>query len=687
MCLASAAWWTVSLWLTLVPGVTLVFVFHASVVLTLLCTMVRPPRLVVPDISSIVQLVAVIGCSMIPFFARVAFGSGDMTMHQYLAAIVQIHQGIPSTHEPLLAIPQFGQYPIGFHLLTALTTSLTGWPLYRVALLLSCVTCQLLFLALLCGANDRWRTSTAFAAVFFCVCFSHYPLFLFQWGSATTALSLAFLFFLFPVLLQIEKLSLWQLVFSGMMLAAALSTQPIPFFGCLLYFPIAYLVLRGVPDRCVLGKVAVVGVACACFSAGLLLRLPPPPDAEAVQWARDWNLAQFFSVHPLVERVTRSAKLSVLDIPAVYAFIMGIFSTIIPTILVFFVRDRKTKYLYAAFLIVSVVVLYSKLIPILPLNSALYPERMIPFMALPIVAIYAVMLDALTVRRVGLVLALGFISIGTVGMLQRHAPFVSHYRMLKEKLIGPVHFAVLGMLGSDAVIYALDDSHSSVTRDDLAVMKWIRQNLSRDEVIDCDYTSGGHLIPIVVGNKILRPHYAFFWYKQYLKPWQDQQQVRYCYVGTGATKGDREHCASYGQELFRSGAAAVFGAAGVKVGKLGSVDRGELPRQCDGPPKNRNMREGDAQRSALAIIATSSSKETFGVHPSLVRALEAFPGSILISDGRKRVGSTRTIVFPVFRSYPHSSILHPFQAISNPLHRAAVSMKSRMECNSPVAKT
>lgn len=556
--ISSLAFWAVVPWLTLIPGVRMTLLFHITVAICILIMFLRPVRVVVPDKTSFFQLALILALFGIPFVTRIAFGSGDMTMHMYMASILQHHNAIPNTYEPLLAIPQFGQYPIGFHLILAYLSMLSEMTVYRSALLLMCYVFHLLFLSLCAQFGDRSRKWPIFVAVFMVILFSHYPQFLFQWGSGTTALSLTFLFILFPIMRKVEYVNIRELPVAALLGVAALACQPLPLFGFMLYFPVYFLVMNGIPSRKALLNLVLYLTMAAFFSIGIFSRLPDLPDAYTLGRAMEWNLSQFKAVHPFIERLTGLKQLSSFDIPAVYIFILGVFTSVISFITMFFVKDKKIRVLYLAFLLVSSLILLSKIHPFLPFNYALYPERTLVFMAIPIAMMYEYILGALNGRELKGIIATAIVSFCVAYIVMGSCPYKSHYRLLKEKMISPAKFVLLSILGADYIIYATDNSHSEVVQDDLVAIDWIKGNVSKKEVIDCDYGSGGHLIPIIAGNKILRPHYSFEFYRKYLKPWQIKQNVKYYFVRSNTLLVSKESTNIRGREVFRSGNAAIY---------------------------------------------------------------------------------------------------------------------------------
>lgn len=556
--LLSISFWAVLFWLSAIPGVTISVLFHIAIAAGAVYVFVKPPRILAPDRASLLQLLVIICLFGIPFILRISFSSGDMTEHMYTTKLLLHHNSIPTTYEPLFIIPEFGRYPIGLHLIMALVTKLSGLPIYRVSLFIFCYIFHLLFLSFYCLCGDAKKKWPAFAAAFLFIFLSHYPQFMFQWGSITTALSLAILIFLFSILKDFEGIPYIGLVFISILCAAAVLIQPIPVLGFIFYFPIFYLVMRGIPNRKAIFYTSIVICLSILFSIGYILKMFGMANPEALDFAYEWNLTQFAAVHPFVEKIFGIAKISPLDVPFAYVYVLGLFTTIVPVFVLFFVKEGRLRILYISFFVISIIILLSNIYHFLPFDYAFYPERILVFMGVPIILMYASILNRFKPKTSMGVVATAIALIAMSGAVISKYPYKSYYRLLKERMIGIGEFAFLSMAGGDYIAYAFDDVHSCITKDDIEVINWIRGNIPKDEVIDCEYLEGGQLISSVTGHKILRPHYQNFWYEKYMKPWQEGQVVRYYFRSKKPYFEYNKMDSSIWREMYRQGDSAVY---------------------------------------------------------------------------------------------------------------------------------
>lgn len=555
--LLSLAYWTAALWLTAIPFVTIGHVFHATIGVSLVVVVLRPARLPSVSRGAIVGLLLLLALYLVPFATRLAFHRGDMTMNTYYAELLVDHDGIPKTHEPLLAIPTFGEYALGFHEIVALVTRYSPLPVYRSALLVGCVAFFAGFVGFFLMLPRRVPPSAAFLAVFAFLFLSHYPHFLMQWGSASTMLSLAFLVPVFPMLARLPELTRVDGVLVGLLCAAGALTHSVPPFGFVLFAPVYVLVMRGMPRRQDLVPLLWIAVAALVLYAGQALRLPDPPESEWIAWARDWNRAQLDAVQPLVAKLFGTNGPTVLNIPLAYVFIFGPLSVALSIVALFLSRDRRHRVLLLLFVAVGLVVLGSKLRPFLPFDYALYPERVLVFIGVPVTVLLADVFSRLSARAHASIVG-GLVVMFVIGsiVLARY-PSRSYYRLFKDGTIGPAQLVAWNLAGGDYVAYAWDDVNSAFTSDALDAVRWIRDHVPRDEVVDGDDAAGVHLVPVIAGNRILRPHYQRFWYATYMVPWQEAQRPRF-YLGVERPAATEEDSLGVWREVFRRGDVAVF---------------------------------------------------------------------------------------------------------------------------------
>jgi len=555
----SFAFWIVILWLSMIPNITIMMLFHTFIGIFFIYGFFNIPILQKPDKYSLPFLILILLLLFMPFMTRIAFSVGDMTMNMYTAKVIQFHNGVPNTHEPFLAIITFGQYALGSHLLTAILSMLSGVPIFRISLFIFCYIFHLLFLSFyFLIEKPNKKITIAFIATFIFFFFSHYPQFLFQWGSSTTALSLVFLILLFPLLSNLKEASILDIIIISFLCASAPLSHFVPVLGFLLFFPAYFLIFRGIPKLDDIKKFFIIISLSLIFCLGQIIRLPERPNSQWVDWAYNWNLSQLEAVQPLIKKIFSIQDISILNIPLAYIFILGPLTSILPFIIMFFIKDKKSKILFGIFLLISLLILLSKIYPFLPLNYAIFPERVLIFMGVPIIFIYNQFFQKISNQKILIIIASFLILFIISGSIIHQYTFKSYYRLYKEKIINPLKLILLNSIGSDYIAYAFDDINSSFTEDELDVILWIKENIPKDEIIDCNYYEGGHLIPIIAENKILFPHYQRFWYNKYMIPWQEKQNVKYYFKSQKSYFQYQELNSEIWEEIYRKGNAAIY---------------------------------------------------------------------------------------------------------------------------------
>ncbi len=553
----SIAFWIAAPWLTAIPFVTISGLFHAVAMLGLVFLVARPVRLPRPDRNSLIYLGLLLALYFVPFFNRIGFHRGDMTMNMYYAELLLLHDGVPGTHQPLLEIPTFGQYALGYHFLVALSAKFSPLPIYSAALFVFCYVFHLFFLAFVFLSPPPANRIHLFVGAYLFLFFSHYPQFMFQWGSATTILSLTYLILLFPILTRLTTLTRPDCVAVSFLCAAAPLSHLIPVFGFLLFFPAYFLIVRGPPRRQDIRPALWILAGALVLFFGQATRLPGPPGPQWVEWSHSWNQSQLEAVQPLAARLSGSEEITLLNVPFAYVFIFGPMSVALSIAAAAVSRNRKHQWLFLSFLAISLLILASKVRSFLPFDYALYPERVLMFVGVPATLLLTELTRRFSAKLNHVILVASIAAFLATSLVIRNYPFRSYYRLYKDGMIGPAKLLTFNIAGGDYVAYAFDDVNASLSRDAVTAMLWIRDHVPRDEVFDCDEESGGHLIPIIAGNKILRPHYQQFWYERHMKAWQARQDPRF-YLGSVAHPPETEPDGRAWRVIAQHGSVAVY---------------------------------------------------------------------------------------------------------------------------------
>jgi len=247
-------------------------------------------------------------------------------------------------------------------------------------------------------------------------------------------------------------------------------------------------------------------------------------DSATVEWARDWIRLDMTRSYSILERVAAPRSLPpdflyYAGLPIQIAVFLGALTAGTLAVWIALRLRRQTDSVQVSLVIIGVLaVLYTASIgEFLPYWMGLYPGRVLAFMLLPAAFALTEAFVFLASRR-RLAISAAALSMAFLG--------VAWGRM------GPNGDANLGAIGFDGLIRTYTESvNARVTEDDLAVMKWITENLAADAVIANNQGDGGHLIPAVCHRKILAPHYQAFWYRGEMARWAASTRPGYLFIG------------------------------------------------------------------------------------------------------------------------------------------------------------
>jgi hypothetical protein len=168
---------------------------------------------------------------IVVFSRQIAPAGADMSMHAYLAKVIYLRDGFPTTLRPLVPLDQFGKYPIGFPTIIADMMLVNGLPVYTNALLLSVFTYWFFAASLFALLRTRFPFIISALTTLLVVWTSVTPNDIIEWGANPTVLSLGFLIIALTVRRPILVLvSISTAIFLHYMLPVAL-----------LYFPLLFV--------------------------------------------------------------------------------------------------------------------------------------------------------------------------------------------------------------------------------------------------------------------------------------------------------------------------------------------------------------------------------------------------------------------------------------------------------------
>lgn len=560
----SLAFWVFSYWLTgifhvrlsvLFPSLSVVFL-AAFIVLLIKKGLPRPVRFSGRDLGAFGLFLTGILLRAAPALNRITGSVGDMTQHNDMTRVILAHDGFSKTYEPFFPFSNFGEYPPGFHTLSAILCQNSGLPFYRATQWMSVVPYALLHLALYCILRGTFGKVRSMALSLAVLLLSHYPQFLNQWGSSTTALSAAFLFYGFYLLSKLARAGMparTDQAATGLVLSAGLLSHLVPPIGFIFYFLISFaLRFRG---QKVAALRALKNMAPALLAAAVLI-LPflfnfdftvLESSKAVLSMGHESSAARITGLIPFSNPILKFAG----DAAALFVFLLGPFVSVLVLAGLALSKDRAVKTEFIAFGLMFLALYACFRFHAFPSSHLFQVERIHYFLLIPAAVLIgqAVTKKAFALSAVILLMAGGWES--------KKRDFKSHYTLFKEDRKIPPFLARDLAFGSYWA-YAFDRTNAGVTQADLDAFLWIEENTPGDAVFKVNYADGGHLIPSFTGRAIQDPHGMDIWHGAELSAWNEAHPPTHLYLGADPNPAYPAACAREGELLYASGGAAVY---------------------------------------------------------------------------------------------------------------------------------
>jgi uncharacterized protein DUF6541 len=473
---------------------------------------------------------------------HVAYSGGDMTAHAALAEKIVLKDGFPSSQEPLLPIPRFGEIAPGFHALSALVSLLSGAPSHRVTIYILCLsvagmTASLYALLRSLGFAPGPSTAASIGALLL----ARNPQFFLQWGGAPSVLAAAI-----GLVCLRDALSLGQPksapARAGFLAAGMLLVHPLPAVALAWMLP-ALLLLRAAVARAPLRKLArdagVAALAALILILPFLLRAPRTAPPEAVAWARGWFRAETRGAVSLEKRFLGNARRE--SAAAMWPFFLVSYLGALPVLLLAaglargLWRRRAAVAVGISILLFQALLFAGALAEFLPGWPALYPTRVALWLVVPLCIAMAELADwaERAPRRVRIAAACLFlVTFGLEGRRLAASRFGTAFYGETRSGRGSAASVLANEAAGGAfwvTTFCRDDS--AVTTEDISAFAWIRSSTSDGAVFANNSGDGGSLLPAAAHRKILEPHYYWFFDRSYVEAWRATTHVDYVYVG------------------------------------------------------------------------------------------------------------------------------------------------------------
>ncbi len=394
----------------------------------------------------------------------------DMSMHAYIARAILEHGGFPDSLLPAVPVANFGTYPFGFSVITAVLSRLGGLAVAEASLIAVAVSHILFDVSLYMVLRKRFTPAVSGMVAISITWTSQSPHMFASWGANPTVLAMAFL--LFAVSEHTGHPAPRHAFRTLTFLSASLLTNPMPIvasvFVLAMLLPVRRRHMRQAVRAYLSTPVLTYALLAVLPYAVRLMRFPwhMTPDTErfvrGLQQAElsGWNgsVAGFLSAFAgLTAGSFDSAMLAVYAAALIYAA----------------TRDGNRLLPHLVAWIVIALLVFNSRIWMLPFSSVLYPVRIIPVLVIPIAVGIADAVSDLTARsRIAGAILLLFLA---VLLVQRNIAvrFVRYSR-----------------------------TQSAVTHSDMAAMEWLAAHTDKRDIIANDYDDAGLWIPALAWRPV-----------------------------------------------------------------------------------------------------------------------------------------------------------------------------------------
>ncbi|HET9793080.1 MAG TPA: hypothetical protein VFS34_01365 [Thermoanaerobaculia bacterium] len=601
-CAGSASWWAVGIWFLGTLGISLTaFAVGSLAAATLVLAVFRRDAIAAAieawrastaaALGDLAFIAAVAGSRAIFALTRLACSVGDMSAHAYMAELVVMRNGLPSTYRPFLPIGDFGSFPPGFHALAAIETLLGGVPTYRSTIHVLCFSLAALtfsLVALLRGVGVG-RAHSAFGAAG-ALMLARNPQFFEQAGRAPMLLAGAIVFLVLRDALRLgeRSLSLGFLLRLALLSAGVLLVHPLPAASFLYVLPVA-LAFRIRRDRAAwirgMRNGAIVLIAAGALAIPFSRRAPRSVPPAVAGWARGWFRDEVEPALRLQVPTWRAVGIrggvGGRPGPQTWPFYVIVYLGVLPAALLALgltaglLRERSPAAPLAAALVgVHAVLFTGALTETLPLWPSLYPTR---------IGIWLAPALAIALAELGSRVPADFPGRTrlTCGVLWLALFGIEGLRLSSDRF-GTAYYesarsgraSIAGILANEAAggafwIATFNRANAVLTPDDLEAFRWIRDRTPPGAVFATNTGDGGNLIPAIAHRAVLDPHFNLsFYYPRELAEWR-RTPVDYIYVSSEPSPAHprRYTPESLGRDpkvdlAFRSGEARVYEVKG-----------------------------------------------------------------------------------------------------------------------------
>jgi hypothetical protein len=503
------------------------------------------------DLVVVPVLLAVLGLRFLPAFYAEAPSGADMTMHAYIARLVFAADGAPDSFRPILGIDTFPAFPIGFHVQLALDAMLRsilkegawlGEHILQASFALTAVSHWMVTVGVYALARRFSGWEASLAASLLCSFFLKNPQLMAHWGGNPTVLAVG-LTAVFTALLittmRVERphghIALASLILGGM-----LTTHTIVFVQSF------YLLAPAVALAWIAARPSTLSTTLRRGFAGALIFLavvspflmsidPSAVSGDVIDWIENWvretGHAWKGDVRDFIWTVPLYLKQNLFFSGGIF-WILTFLSAVGAVQL--FRSDRFGLILCLAFLASAVGLILNAQYWVLPVSYLIYPERVAVMAVLPL----------------------------TVFVASGISWVASDLRKTSREIVFTVICVALlagGAYYNEKAYVRSIKQESSLTANDLRVIRWIDRNVGRETTVLTNYGDGGAWIPALAGRTTTDPHINV----AHSSLDREKPPADFAFVGEKCVYGCARSAAELQKDeryelMLRSGGAALF---------------------------------------------------------------------------------------------------------------------------------
>jgi hypothetical protein len=425
----------------------------------------------------------------------------DMSMHAYMGRLVQLADGVPTTHLPILPIDDFGTYAAGLPSLSAELAAVSGASIAQASLILIALIHWLLTGAIYGFARRLTDPTRAMAVAVICTLCVRDPQHHVLWGGNPTVMSLLFAAWGILVLETTERRTVGMMIFGGLLLAAAPASHAVIPYALIYLLPPILLWrmwrMSAAERRSFIGYSGIMAILAIGLLLPYLLYLGVNLTAAEKEWIHDWQL---LPKHIPWGPIWSWPATFIPHIARRLGWFFGIWLLLAIGRLIWrrgdAPEDQRIFLMDVSLWVVGVFLLVLNSEPwVLPASYAIYPDRLILLLILPLSGVLALALNTIPRPRI----ALAIVVISAIFPVWRH--------------------------------WFANDAHIPVQADDLAAIEWIAENVPEGDIIDTRYGDAGLWIPALAARSTRVAHVNIV-YEDEVVPWRASVTPTWGFVGS-----------------------------------------------------------------------------------------------------------------------------------------------------------